>query len=127
MNKDPDDILIRDMFEAVQTPYYDVSRKVLNRIHTAPQKKIFLGKMMVAVATLCAIIAFFGTIKLIRNQFPSPDIEQYAPINNQLISGEGALNGGVPEEETESRPEFIILSVVSKGNDCLSTIFPTLN
>jgi hypothetical protein len=124
MNKSPDDILIRDMFEAVNTPHYDVSRKVLNRLHTAPQKKILLSKMMVAAAAFCVVIAFFGTIKLIRSHFSSQYIEEYAPVNSQYIEEYAPVNR---QEEMENRMGFVFLMAVSKGNDGLATVYPTLN
>jgi hypothetical protein len=65
MNIDQDDKLIRDLFEAVETPQYDVTKDVLAKISKTPTKKIALKQVIVVATIVCVCAVLLGAVKLV--------------------------------------------------------------
>lgn len=65
MNRDHEDKIIRDMFESIETPPYDVSKDVMKRIRPVSQGRVVLKRVVIAVAILCVCFTFLAAAKLI--------------------------------------------------------------
>lgn len=65
MNTNHEDKLIRDIFEQVQTPSYDVSSDVLKRILSIPRKRVAIKRVAIVAAALCVSFALLRAAKLI--------------------------------------------------------------
>lgn len=61
MNNINDEKKIKEMYESIDTPKYDISKNVLESLHEKPQRRSLNKRVLTLVAVICGLFLLIGT------------------------------------------------------------------